>query len=133
MKTFRDQGPETETTGSRPWEWKADWGDRSNPFAKKQKERPSASSTPKRDQFELKTGRSLSFMTRQYLLYFGFENVPDEKSFKQAYRNMLKEHHPDQIGVDASDVDVSKAKETTQEINARKDWIFKELKDFWAS
>lgn len=83
------------------------------------------------DRFSSQSEMALSIMTRQYLLFFGFEAVPSEKDFKQSYRNMLKKHHPDNVALNGNAEEIRLAKEMTQQINARKEWLAKDLSEYW--
>jgi hypothetical protein len=71
--------------------------------------------------------------THDNFKFFGFTAAPTEKELRTAFTGLLKKHHPDRIQMTGTPEEIAAANAMVQEINKRRDWLTKDLTDYWAS
>ncbi len=71
--------------------------------------------------------------TMENLRFFGFAEAPTERELRTAFASLLKKHHPDRIQMSGTAAEIAAANAMMQEINSRRDWVARDLADFWAS
>jgi hypothetical protein len=71
--------------------------------------------------------------THENFQFFGFTAAPTERELRAAFAGLLKKHHPDRIQMTGAPEEIAAATAMMQEINKRRDWLVKDLADYWAA